>query len=159
MSEDEYDAALDDLFQHARRHIDRMRKLSLKIALRNSYGWGEPEDKDRCFEEMDSELALLSDAPYLAKLHVTFEADIYNQNMEDIHRIIDVISRYMCHVTVTVEIDHSLRFTDFRPSSYHARLDELKWLVHKRHRDYTQHKLTCIGPTPRKKCTQRSSQT
>ena len=159
LSEDEDDAALDDLYQHARPHIDRMRKLSLKISLTNSSDWEEPEDKDRWFEEMACELALLSEAPYLGKLHVTLEVGKYNKLTEDIGRIIDVISRYMCHVTVTVEIDPSLRFTDFRPSSYYARLDELKWLVHKYHRDYTQQKLTCIGPTPRKRCTQRSSQT
>ena len=161
LSEDEDDAARDDLYQHAKPHIDRMRKLSLKIGLRKSYDWEEPEDKDRWFDKMASELALLSEAQYLGKVHVALGIDKYYRIMEDkdIDRIMDVISRYMCHVTVTTEIDPSLRFTDFRPSSYYARLDELKWLVHKYHRDYTQQKLTCIGPTPRKRCTQRSSQT
>ncbi|GAB7322304.1 hypothetical protein MBLNU13_g03282t1 [Cladosporium sp. NU13] len=79
VSEDVDDAALDDLHQHARPHIDQMRKLSLKTSLTNSYDWGEAEDKDRWFEEMASELVLLSEAPYLGKLHVTLEAYKYNQ--------------------------------------------------------------------------------
>ena len=127
LPEDDDDAALDDLYQHARPHIDQMRKLSLKIALTNSYNWGEPEDNDRWFEELASELALLSEAPYLTKVLVTLETNMYNQIAEDIDRIITSIGLYVSHVTVTTEIDPSLKSTDFQPSSYYAKLNKLKW--------------------------------
>jgi hypothetical protein len=92
-------------------------------------------------------------------VHVTLEAHIHNQIAEDIDRVITSIGLYMCHVTVTIEIDTSLRFADFQPSSYYAKLDKLKWLVHSCRRDHTQYKLTCIGSTSRKRRTRRNSQT
>lgn len=159
LSEDDEEAALDDLYQQARPHIDRMRNLSLKVTLLDGDSWEETEDKDRWFEEMANELALLSEAPHLRKVHVTLATKNCSKVTEDLDRIISVISRYMYHVAVTVEIDPSLRHTDFKPSSYSDTLAKLKWLVYTCHRDPIQQKLTHIGSTPHKKRTQPKSQT
>jgi hypothetical protein len=154
LSEDDEEAALDDLYQQARPHIDRMRNLPLKVTLLDGDSWEETEDKDRWFEEMANELALLSEAPHLRKVHVTLATKNCSKVTEDLDRIISVISRYMCHVAVTVEIDPSLRFTDFQSSSYYDALAKLKWSVHVYCCDSIQQKLICIGSTPREARTQ-----
>lgn len=158
LSEDDDDAALDDLYQQARPHIDRMRKLSLKITFQDGHLWETSEDKERWFEEMASELALLSEAPHLVKLHLTFEASRCSKITEDLNRVVSLVGRHMCNVTVTAEIDPSLRFTDFQPSPYYDTIGQLKWLVHECHYGSTELTPICPGPTPRGRPTRRSSQ-
>jgi len=104
-----------------------MRNLSLGVTFKDSDSWEDLEDKDRWFEELSSELSLLSEAPHLKEVYITFEASGGKRIKEDLDQAISVISRSITCVAVTAMIDPSLRFTDFQPCAYHDMLTKLKW--------------------------------